>query len=200
MIDEELRDAMYCGYVDADMLGKNINTLNSITDQDGVLYLAGDKVSLVPRYKHIELMIGRFPITGSTKSELLMRLLECNQHAKVGEFMGWTKYLVQYKEHTLVVSIHERMYSSVKLLKDDAVAKKLYEASRRTPINEWRQIEMVSKQYGAMSIGIPHVVDDIIERIDVAIEFLESVMNDHEVARYVESRLQSLYTKDEEDL
>lgn len=198
IFNEQVKEAKLSGYIDADMLGNNINTLNSITVRDGIVYLAGDKVSLIPKYKRVELQIGRFPITGSTKTEIVMTLLKNNEHLKIGEFMGWHKYLMQFKEHTLVISIHDRMYSSIKLLKDDRIAKEMYKSTFKTPINEWRTVEMVSKQYGPMAIGIPHVVDDIMERIDTAVEFLESVMNDHNVARYVEFKLRSLYEREED--
>ena len=190
MIPTELEEARYCGYVD--MPTTNIKTLNSITYDGTNLHLAGDKVELIPAYKHIKLQIGNWELKGSTKAELCLHIVDKYESSLIGEYEGWKRYLVQYKQYTLVIAISVKMYASIKFLADDKLAKELYEIKYNTPINEWRKVEMTSKVYGDIAVGLPHVLDDIIERAEVALEFLESTMNDSELREYITERLERL--------
>lgn len=188
-IDPQVRDALWSGYIDLEFEMSKVKTLSSITSDKDNIYLAGDRISLVPKFRKVDVQIGKIKITGLTKTELLMHIIRNRESMKIGEYMGWSKYLVQYNTSVIVISINEKMQSSVKLLKDDNMAKDMFESHYQTPINEWRKVETKSPIYGEMAIGIPHVIDDIIERVETALEFLESI-EDHEVRAYISRRLE----------
>ena len=108
----------------------------------------------------------------------------------LGTYEGWTRYLIEYKGHTLVASINDlSMSCGLKLLKDDRLAKEIYQANYPGQDKMFQKVEVDSPVYGHMESGIPHAYDDVVERMETAVDFLEDLMiQDDKMKRYVLDR------------
>lgn len=177
-MESTYKDAIYAGMIDADMeLSQVPNTLANVVIDGWNITLDGDPISLKPKYKRIDMKVKqKWSINGTIKTEVLMHMIHAYKSIDLGEYEGWTRTLVQYKEHTLVVGINTNgMYSSLKLLKDDRIAKEMYTKQYRNDTVEWSKVDLHDKVYGDMEVGIPHAYDDVVERMYTALEFLEDL-------------------------
>ena len=128
--ESSFKDAKYSGMIDCDMEMTLVDTpLANIVINGWDITLDGDKVSLKPGYKRIDLKVKqKWTIKGSIKTEIVMMMIDAYKSISLGTYEGWTRYMIEYKEHTLVAAINKQgMFSSLKLLKDDRIAKEMYQ-------------------------------------------------------------------------
>jgi len=191
-VESTYKDAIYAGMIDAESEINNVDTLANVVIEGWNITLDGDPISLKPAYRRIDMKVkGKWTVKGTIKTEVLMHMVQAYKSVDLGSYEGWTRTLIQYKEHTLVVSISDtHMYSSLKLLKDDRIAKEMYTKHHRNDTVEWSEVDLHDKVYGDMEVGIPHAYDDVVERMYTAIEFLESLQRQDEyLRREIHSRL-----------
>ena len=167
--ESQYKDALYSGYIEKDMeMIAVVPTLSDIRIDGTNIYLNGDIVELVPQYKAIQLFVKGYKITGIIKAEILARMIVDMTSTKVGDYLGWAKYLVQYKSHTLVINTKGAI-AGIKLLKNDHVAKIMYERKYpKRPIVYWADADQDEKIFGSKEISIPHAVDNLAEEIEEA--------------------------------
>ncbi len=193
--ESNYKDAIYSGMIDVDMEMSTVDTsLANITIDGWNITLDGDKISLLPYYKRIDLKVNKkWTIRGPIKSEIAMCMIDKYKSIYLGEYKDWNKYLVQYKDHTLVININNNnMATGIKLLQHDRMAKEMYQKRYNKKDVEWNKVEMTSEVYGDIAVGIPHEIDNIIERVETALEFLEST-GSPEIDNYIKERLLDMY-------
>ena len=173
-LESDYKDALYAGMIDKDLEFESIAPdLSFVTIEDGLVYLNGDEVQFVPNYKSLKLVVKGFTITGLVKAEILGRMILDLPSLKIGSYMGWDKYLIQYKAHTLVLNTKGAI-AGIKLLKYDYMAKKMYSRYFKSrPINNWREIDEDEKVFGSKDISMPNAVDQMEEEVYLAIETIE---------------------------
>ena len=186
-VESDYKDALYSGMIDSDMEFTEVTPqLSNVTFTDGIAYLNGDKVDLIPEYKTINLYCKGFKITGLIKAEILARMIMELPSLKIGVYMGWSKYLVQYKKHTLVINTSGAL-AGMKLLKYDHIARQMYTKQYpKRPILEWSEIDDDEKIYGSKDISIPHAVDNMAEEVVEAIGILERGMKYPQVKQIID--------------
>lgn len=178
---------LYTGTVDKDMEMDAITPgISDIKIKDKEIYLNGDLVEIFENYKALELKCKGYRVTGLIKAEILARMVVDMYSIKVGEFGGWSKYLIQYKSHTLVVNTKGSM-AGFRLLKNDAVARKMYAKTYpRRPIQYWMDMDEDEKIYGSKDISLPNAIDTIMEEAVEAMGQLDRGLKYQEVASLIE--------------
>lgn len=191
--ESSFKDAKYSGMIDCDMEMSLVDTpLANIVINGWDITLDGDKVSLKPGYKRIDLKVKqKWTIKGSIKTEIVMMMIDAYKSISLGTHEGWTRYMIEYKEHTLVASINTlSMVCSLKLLAHDRLAKEIYQKQYKQRDVEWKEVELHDEVFGDMEVGIPHAYDDVVERMETAVEFLESLMREDQMMNeYITNRL-----------
>ncbi len=182
------KDQIYAGMIDKDLeMSTVVPSLSNITyDKEGeTFYLCGDEVKIVPEFKSLQLYVKDFKITGLIKTEILGNMIKELHSMKVGENQGWVRYLIDYRGHTMVISIKGSI-SGVKLLKNDHMAKRMYTKYYVRPnIVNWKEIDEDEKIYGSKEISLPNAVDQIEEEACVAMEVLARGMKYPQVANII---------------
>ena len=194
--ESTFKDAKYSGMIDCDMEMSLVDTpLANIVINGWDITLDGDKVSLIPGYKKLDLKLKKkWTIKGAIKTEIVMMMIDAYKSINLGTYEGWTRYLIEYKEHTLVASINDlSMVCGLKLLQHDRLAREIYQKTYNQSDVEWRTVQLHDEVYGDMEVGIPHEYDNTVERMEVAVEFLESLMmQDGDMNIYIANRLRYL--------
>lgn len=171
------KDALYSGYVDQDMEFESVVPgLSNVTIEGTDIKLNGDLVELVPEYKSINLYCKKFKVTGLTKAEIISTMILKMESMKIGEYMEWDKYLIQYKGHTLVANTKGAI-AGLKLLKNDRMARKIYTKQYpKVSIHDWTGLKDSEKIFGNSEISMPGIVDQRLEECSVAMELLDDSM------------------------
>ena len=186
-VESDYKDVLSGSFVDSDLEFESVTPqLSNVVIKDNIIYLNGDKVDIVQKFKKLELYCKGFKITGLVKAEIIAKMITDMYSLKIGVYNGWSKYLIQYKTHTLVASTAGAI-ASLKLLKDDHTARILYQKNYpKRPIVEWSEIDDDEKIYGSKDISIPHAVDNLEEEVVEAIGILERGMKYPQVRQTIE--------------
>lgn len=185
-VESTYKDALYSGYIDKDLeFTSVVPSLSNVTVEDTVVKLNGDVVDLIPEYKSINLYCKGFKITGLIKAEIIDTMLINMESMKIGDYMGWSKHLIQYKGHTLVANTKGAI-AGLKLLKNDYMAKKMYKQMYpKSRIQDWSTLKESEKIYGSSEISMPNIVDQRLEETYNALELIKDSIRYTEVANMV---------------
>lgn len=185
--ESSYKDALYSGYIDTDLEFTNMTPgLSNVVIEGTTITLNGDEVKIVPEYRNLQLYCKGFKITGLVKTEIIAYMISKMHAIKVGEYAGWDKYFVEFKGHTIVCNIKGSL-ASMKLLKNDYMAKKLYERRYTTKhITQWRELDKDEAIYGSKDISIPTAIDSMLEDIEEATGVLERGLKYKETANLIE--------------
>jgi len=191
--ESDYKNATNSGMVNADTeMAHVLPSLSNVVFDGNIMLLNGDEVKLVPKGTRINLVIGAWAVSGRIKTEIAHAMIKHFRSTLSGVHDGWEKFMVQYKEHVITISIKDNM-SSFKLLKFDYIAQRFYEQNvmprDQGYIGDWKDVlDETEAIYGSAESSMPTIVDDVYEEAMIALETLERCIHYDIVKKAVADR------------